>query len=101
VEARTYCDSGTGSGRSPGPCEALVSVLVSVHQAVPDRTLAIWLDSTPDLSCTDSTQADWVDVEHQATDLAVGGSNPSRRAPKPQVNGPARRRDGTCRACPS
>jgi integrase len=27
-----------------------------------------------------------VDVEHQPTDLAVGGSNPSRRAPKPQVN---------------
>ena len=28
-----------------------------------------------------------MDVEHQPTDLAVGGSNPSRRAPTPQVNG--------------
>jgi hypothetical protein len=26
-------------------------------------------------------------IEHQTTDLAVGGSNPSRRAPTPQVNG--------------
>jgi hypothetical protein len=28
-----------------------------------------------------------VDVEHQPTDLAVGGSNPSRRAPSPQLSG--------------
>jgi hypothetical protein len=34
------------------------------------------------MSCADSTQAHWVDVEHQPTDLAVGGSNPSRRATK-------------------
>jgi hypothetical protein len=45
------------------------------------------VDSTPDLSSANSTQAHWVDGEHQPTDLAVGGSNPSRRAPKPQVNG--------------
>jgi hypothetical protein len=32
------------------------------------------------MSCTNSTQAYVLDVEHQATDLAVGGSNPSRRA---------------------
>ena len=31
------------------------------------------------LSSADSTQADCVDGEHQPTDLAVGGSNPSRR----------------------
>jgi hypothetical protein len=28
-----------------------------------------------------------MDVDHQPTDLAVGGSNPSRRAPKPQFKG--------------
>jgi hypothetical protein len=49
----------------------LVAVSVAVHQPAPDRTLAVWLDSTPDLSCTNSTQADWVDVEHQPTDLVL------------------------------
>ena len=57
-----------------------VSVSVSVHQPAPDRTQAIWLDSAPDLSSADSTQAHCMDAEHQPTDLAVGGSNPSRRA---------------------
>jgi hypothetical protein len=57
-----------------------MSVSVSVHQRLPDRTQATWLDSAPDLSCTNSTQAYVLDVEHQPRDLAVGGSNPSRRA---------------------
>ena len=43
------------------------------------RTLAVWLDSTL-TCCTNSTQAHCVDGRHQPTDLAVGGSNPSRRA---------------------
>jgi GNAT superfamily N-acetyltransferase len=64
------------SGSTRGP----MSVPVSVHQPAPDRTLAVCLDSTPDLSCTNSTQAYCMDVDHQPTDLAVGGSNPSRRA---------------------
>ena len=67
-----------------------MSVPVSVHQPAPDRTLAVWLDSAPDLSSTDGTQAYCVDGDHQPTDLAVGGSNPSRRAPKPLVSGPVR-----------
>src|SRR5829696_10152393 len=49
-----------------------MSVPVSVHQPAPDRTLAVWLDSTPDLSSTNSTQADCMDGEHQPTDLVVG-----------------------------
>jgi hypothetical protein len=57
-----------------------VAVRMAVHQPAPDRTLAGWLDSTPDLSCTNSTLAHCVDAEHQPTDLAVGGSNPSRPA---------------------
>jgi hypothetical protein len=64
------------SGDGPRP----MSVLVSVNQPSPDRTLAVWLDSAPSLSSTNSIQAHWVDAEHQPTDLAVGGSNPSRRA---------------------
>jgi hypothetical protein len=49
----------------------VVSVSVSVHQLAPDRTLAVSLDSTSDLNCTNSTQAYCVDVEHQPTDLAA------------------------------
>jgi hypothetical protein len=32
------------------------------------------------VSRPDRSGADQIDVEHQATELAVGGSNPSRRA---------------------
>jgi hypothetical protein len=57
-----------------------MAVRVAVHQPSPDSTQATWLDLAPDLSCTNSTRDHAVDVEHQPTDLAVGGSNPSRRA---------------------
>jgi hypothetical protein len=57
---------------SPGFEPAAVAVRVAVHQPSPDRTQAVSLDSAPDLSCTNSTQAHCVDVEHQPTDLAVG-----------------------------
>ena len=50
---------------------AEVSVCVSAHQPSSDRTLAVWLDSAPDLSCNDSTQGNCVDAEHQATDLVL------------------------------
>jgi SAM-dependent methyltransferase len=36
-----------------------------VHQPSPDRTLAVWLDSSIDLSCTDSIQGQSVDVDHR------------------------------------
>jgi hypothetical protein len=49
-----------------------MAVHVAVHHPSPDRTLAVSLDSASDLSCTDSTQAHYVDVDHQPTDLAVG-----------------------------
>jgi len=48
-----------------GGCRTVVSVPVSVHQPAPDRTQAVWLDLAPDLSSTNSTQAHWVDGEHQ------------------------------------
>jgi len=53
-----------------------------------DRTGQDAPDEAPDLSSADATGRDVLDAEHQATDLAVGGSNPSRRAPKPQLSGP-------------
>jgi hypothetical protein len=40
------------------------------------------IDEAPDVSRPDPSGADQIDAEHQATDLAVGGSNPSRRATK-------------------
>ena len=38
------------------------------------------IDEASNVSRPDPSGADQIDVEHQATDLAVGGSNPSRRA---------------------
>jgi hypothetical protein len=49
----------------------MVVVRVAAHQPSPDKTLAVWLDSTPDLSSTSGTQAYVVDVEHQPADLMV------------------------------
>jgi hypothetical protein len=60
---------------SPG-----VAVPVAVFQPSPDRTLASWLDSPRNVTGTDSTHRDQLDGEDPPTDLAVGGSNPSRRA---------------------
>jgi hypothetical protein len=62
------------------PVAGTWSVPVSVHQPAPERTQATWLDSTPDLSCANSTQAHCVDVEHQPTDLAVKSQRVTRRA---------------------
>ena len=52
-----------------------------------DPSGAVWTDGAFEVSRPDRSGADQIDAERQATDLAVGGSNPSRRAPKPQVNG--------------
>jgi hypothetical protein len=45
-----------------------------------DPSAAVWTDDRSIVSSADPPGADQIDVEHQATDLAVGGSNPSRRA---------------------
>jgi hypothetical protein len=39
------------------------------------------IDDPSNVSRPDPSGAVQIDAEHQATDLAVGGSNPSRRAP--------------------
>ena len=56
-----------------------------------DPSGAVWTDGAPNVSRPDPTGADQIDAEHQATDLAVGGSNPSRRA-KRAVQRPSSRR---------
>jgi hypothetical protein len=52
-----------------------------------DPTGSVWTDEASNVSRPDLSGADQIDAEHQATDLAVGGSNPSRRAPSAQVRG--------------
>jgi hypothetical protein len=42
---------------------------MAVHQPALDRTLAIWLDSEPDLSCKDST------VQHAVDDLRLSSKH--------------------------
>jgi hypothetical protein len=61
-----------------------------------DRSGSVWTDDPPNVSSPDRSGADQSDAEHQSTDLAVGGSNPSRRAPIVQVGGlgPGGRDDG-------
>jgi hypothetical protein len=51
-----------------------------------DPSGADQIDDASDVSRPDPSGADQIDAEHLATDLAVGGSNPSRRA-KAQVRG--------------
>jgi hypothetical protein len=49
-----------------------------------DPSGAVWTDGPPNVSRPDRSGADQIDAEHQTTDLAVGGSNPSRRAQRPR-----------------
>jgi hypothetical protein len=52
-----------------------------------DPTGSVGIDGAANVSRPDLSGADQIDAEHQATDLAVGGSDLSRRAPTPQVSG--------------
>jgi hypothetical protein len=45
-----------------------------------DPSGSVWTDEASNVSRPDRSGADQIDADHQATDLAVGGSNPSRRA---------------------
>jgi hypothetical protein len=62
-----------------------VAVRVAVHQPSPASTWDDWLELGADLSSRNSTQEYPVDVDHQPTDLAVGGSDspPSVRLERP------------------
>ena len=71
-----------------------MAVRVAVHHPSPDSTWDNWLDSTPDLSCTDSTRAYCVDGEHQPTDLVGSEGNGAEKPPKGQSEQVKRREDG-------
>jgi hypothetical protein len=77
------------------PCEAEVLTLIARirSQSLPwliirliiqtirwDPSGSVWTDDAFNLSRPDRSGADQMDAEHQATDLKVGGSNPSRCA---------------------
>jgi hypothetical protein len=64
------------------PRRLIIRSIIQTIRLDPSRSA--WIDEAPNLSRPDPSGTDQTDVEHQATDLAVGGSNPSRRAASPQ-----------------
>jgi hypothetical protein len=56
----------------------IIPLIIQTIRLDPSRSDQI--DEASNVSRPDPTGSDQSDVEHQATDLAVGGSNPSRRA---------------------
>jgi hypothetical protein len=56
-----------------------------------DPTGSVQIDDPSNVSRPDPSGSDQIDAEHQATDLAVGGSNPSR-APSKDVHASQRPR---------
>jgi hypothetical protein len=66
----------------------VISLVIRTIRRVPSGP--DWIDGPPNVSRADPSGADQIDAEHQATDLAVGGSNRSRRATKPRSDGRSR-----------
>jgi hypothetical protein len=56
----------------------IIPVIIQTIRLDPSRS--VWIDRASNVSRPDPSGTDQIDVEHQATDLAVGGSNLSRRA---------------------
>jgi hypothetical protein len=68
--------------RFPIGCALIIRLIIQTIRQDPSGT--VWTDEAPNVSRPDPSGADQTDAEHQATDLAVGGSNPSRRAQRPR-----------------
>jgi hypothetical protein len=60
----------------------IIRLIIHTILLYPSR--AVWIDEASNVSRPDPSGANQIDAEHQATDLAVGGSNPSRRAQRPR-----------------
>ena len=56
-----------------------------------DPSGSVWIDEASDVRRPDRSEANQIDAEHQPSDLAVGGSNPSRRASITAAQRPYRR----------
>jgi len=63
--------------RAPRPTALIIRLIIQTIRRDPSG--AVWTDEAPNVSRPDRSGADQIDAEHQPTDLAVGGSNPSRR----------------------
>jgi hypothetical protein len=66
--------------RETGLVAAALIIRLIIQTIQQDRSGSDQTDDAPDVSRPDPSGADPIDADHQATDLAVGGSNPSRRA---------------------
>jgi hypothetical protein len=64
---------------STSACELCLPCLI-IRTIGRDPSGSVQIDEASNVSRPDRSGADQSDVEHQDTDLAVGGSNPSRRA---------------------
>jgi hypothetical protein len=64
-----------------------------------DPSGSVWIDEASDVSRPDPSGAHQSVVEHQTTDLAVGGSNLSRRASKTAGQRPCDRVTTCYRGC--
>jgi hypothetical protein len=62
----------------PGSAGVVIPMVIQTTQLVPPEPN--WTDNMPHLTSLDPTGADQSDAEHSPTDLAVGGSSPSRCA---------------------
>ena len=59
------------------PCLIIRLIIQTIRR---DRSGSDQIDDPSNVSRPDGSGADQIDAQHQATELAVGGSNPSRRA---------------------
>jgi len=76
-------ESGAHHPSQRAELPALLDHPVDLQTIRQDPSGSVWTDEAPNVSRPDPSGADQIDAEHQATDLAVGGSNPSRRAKRP------------------
>ena len=60
------------------PHGLIIRLIIQTIRRDPSRSDQ--MDEAPNVSRPDPSGSVQIDAEHQATDLAVGGSNPSRRA---------------------
>jgi hypothetical protein len=67
------------------PAVRVVIIPMIIQTTQPGPSEPNWTDDPSHLTRLDPTGADHSDAEHPPTDLAVGGSSPSRRAQTPQA----------------
>jgi hypothetical protein len=85
-----YCDAQTqpdvetdSAAREQSRSLAFLIIRLIIQTIRLDPSGSDQIDDPSNVSRPDRSGTDQIDAQHQATDLAVGGSNPSRRAPAP------------------